>query len=286
MFSNAAKYTMLVIAAFWLLVFILKPNNEDPIQHIIVSDAILDSIVTPKVNNAVSTLFPSADGKMIGPISVSVTNPENLPRWFQFVQEGMIALSALFTAVFAGFGFLSWRKRKIAEWAFEKREKLLSAVYLAEDLIKELRNPLITSSEIINSFSQDNQAQIDESLKSAYKKDAVVYKARWERLAGQLKKVQFSLHGARVIWGSEIKTVISPLFALIRKLNLTIINHLTSIQEREENNYDIFDKPEREEIFKILYNMGTDEEPDEFQKKLTNAITELEEFIKKSSPKL
>lgn len=88
--------------------------------------------------------------------------------------------------------------------------------------------------------------------------------------------IQPDLLEAEALWGEEVKRLFKGLMFLENELSITVEAHLTADNPDEE--------PARREAYRkiiaqrrdIIYDLGTPEEPDEFESDLGNAVSAIE----------
>lgn len=179
---------------------------------------------------------------------------------FKLIAEGITALSAGTAAVIAVLGLNAWKKQLRGKNDYELARRYLRASYRIRDAMKSVRNPFIPVEEINNALKERGPDQSRSDQKDATR---AVYALRWKKVTEAGSDLELEMREAEVSWGVEALEIERDLEDCIKELFVAIKMFL-DVDEIA---------PKRD----IIYDNG---EQDEYNKKLKNAVTKIENYLK------
>lgn len=135
-------------------------------------------------------------------------------------------LKDLITLLFTGMGLyiangglFTWKKQIKNEVADNLHLSLLKL----RDAIRHVRNPAIFPSEDYKAM-QYASAKYPDKPKEELEKNVhpYVYEMRWEEIATASTELELNLLKAEVLWGTEIRKLIKPLYGKLTELNIAL----------------------------------------------------------------
>ncbi|MFC1511729.1 hypothetical protein ACFL5H_00860 [Candidatus Latescibacterota bacterium] len=196
------------------------------------------------------------------------------------VQNVILALSGVTTAILAYIGLSTWRKELKGKSEYAKAKEVLKAVYKVRRAFMYVRNPAIYQYEYPDEMC-DHSGHLKEEHN--YEGTLYVYENRLKPLTEAFQELEEQNLDAQVEWGPEFQNVIIPLRKCMAKIQITIQRML---EEKKNPHYVTKMSPEeRAEESSVLYYGGEDSEHDKFTPKINAAIElfekELRPHIKK-----
>ena len=184
--------------------------------------------------------------------------------------KDIILAGAAVVAAYVGFrGLGTWQRQLRGNTEYQLAKSILASAYEVREAIAIVRHPLME-------YSREPDLP-QEKLKelSAREKEwhalAQAYQSRWEVIPRARAKLDAHLLEAEVLWGSEIRAKVKPLYRLIGELFLAVQDHLEAGKPnaRYQDPGVEFTKKYRE----TLYAIG-DEDP--FKQRLDEVIRGIE----------
>ncbi len=181
---------------------------------------------------------------------------------------GIIALSALLTALFGSKWFDTSDKKMRGRLDYDIARKYLKSVLKLRDAIKIVRNPFIPVGEMENALKENGLSINELNDKNAVNRS--VYSLRWKNVQDAWTNFEEILTEAEISWKDEPVKAQKDLDILIRELRSVIWLFV---------NYPDDFRKELEQKSRMLY--GTHDESDEFAKKINEEIEKIRNFLKK-----
>lgn len=185
------------------------------------------------------------------------------------VKDIVVALAAAGSVGAAWLGLNSWRKQLKVNSEYELSRRLLRAVFKTREAIRQLRNPFISAAEF-EGAAKEAGVEIGNRMGDIPSMGAV-YDSRWKLVSQAVLDFQVEVLEAEVLWGSAIKDKVNGLYQCVRDLKAAIFLHFTYMKNASGIS------AERQLQIEETIN---EREDDEFNKKLQEAITEIENFLK------
>ncbi len=181
--------------------------------------------------------------------------------------KDIITTAAALTAIFVGVsGLDTWKKQLKGRTDYELSRRYLRSLLKLRDSLQYVRNPLITAGE----FTQSRKEIVKESESPDTVEDNVaVYIVRWKKVQEALSDLQIESFEAQVSWGQEILRLEKPIKQLVTKLNVNLMLMLDKELEYSE----------KKESHEVVYNSGSDDNPDKFTSELNIAIENVETYL-------
>ncbi len=178
------------------------------------------------------------------------------------------------TLIVAWLALSTWKKQLKGTDEYQLLKKLLIATYEVEEKIKFVRNPMVTMKK--------------EDIETSSKLDVEmnIYNERYNALVKEYLILKPLVLEANFYWDkNNIKALFTPLEGIIGELRGAIWMHFWV-----KGAYDPFDKPVIDKIEKIandkiIYDTSSKTKPDEFTKKVSLIIAEIETFINENMKK-
>jgi hypothetical protein len=197
------------------------------------------------------------------------------------IKDLVIALAAAVGAGVGVLGLKAWRRQLKGNTEYELARRLLRAVYRVRNALQNVRNPFISSGEIVQALKDAGKApeEIKRDLAKA-EVDGAVYAARWKPVADAISELQVEALEAEVIWDATVSDTLKPLYKCVSELNVSLWQFLRDTQ----GGYRRGLPPEQiEKIEKVVYFESSDPEKDNFTRGLQAAVGLVEKLAK---PKL
>lgn len=198
----------------------------------------------------------------------------NQPTYL-FIKD-LITLALTVAGIIVASGGLStWKKQIRGKKIFEVSYNLNYSVLKLRDAIKHVRNPAIWNNEnykALQYFKNKYPDRIDD-VNLEKNSSIYVYEMRWEEITNAYTEMESHLLAAEVLWGSEILDKIKHLRKKVNELNISLQQHLNPNLATK--------KPE--ELNKIIYDVGNENEKDAFSQEVDTAVDEIANYIKMKS---
>jgi hypothetical protein len=203
---------------------------------------------------------------------IYVMNLTNQPLYL-LIKDILTLAITVAGLIIAGKGLSTWSKQIKGGKEFEIGYNLNYAVLKIRKAISYVRNPAIWNSEMENA-KEDYKLKHPNSSNEDQEKNANshVYVLRWKKITEADTEMESYLLGAEILWEKEILFKMKLLNECIKKLNLNLFYNFNLDVKRTAE--------EREKIFKIVYNQGTEDSPDEFSKEVNEAVKIVHDYIK------
>lgn len=176
----------------------------------------------------------------------------------------LTALSAVIVAMLAIYGVLwEWKKQIKGKTEYETARRYLRTALQLRDSVKFVRNPFISIGEIQSALKENGFDS--EEYKDNEKTNRSVYSIRWKKVMEAQTNMEAELQEAEVLWGDDAVNAQKSLNDLVRELYAALALHLRGLPKVDSKGNE------------LIYNMGED---DEFSKKVTMSIKEIEVFLR------
>jgi hypothetical protein len=115
------------------------------------------------------------------------------PAWldiFNAISASVVALSALFAAIFAARGLSAWRLELVGRRKYELAEEILLAVRQFEEIMRFMRSPISFGSEIAEIKRGEGESEEEHRLRATYAMAHLRYEKKADYFA-RLRALQF-----------------------------------------------------------------------------------------------
>ena len=180
--------------------------------------------------------------------------------------KNIVAVIAPLIAIFIAWrGLSTWNRQLKGTRDSELSRRILVALYKAEMMIREIRNPFVEYK-----LPPDASPFDQEASNKAWAKH---YEDRWKALSETLAELKAAGIEAKAVWDKNFIDDMHPFFASINELH----NHLSEhIQKKLNPGYDpIYD---RKETTRIVY--ATSVEKDDFGKRMKESVDKIDEKVR------
>jgi len=180
------------------------------------------------------------------------------------ITEIIQSITAIIIAGVAIYGLKEWKKQIRGKTNYEVARRYLKASLELRDAMKYVRNPFIPASEMQSALKEHgfSSDEYTDNLKT----NRAVYSVRWKKVQEAWTSLEAESLEAEVCWGSDIASISRPLINLTRELFAELQMYL------DGNRKSLKDE--------LIYNTGSDENPDDFSKKVNQCIDKIREFLK------
>lgn len=193
----------------------------------------------------------------------------------------IVAGASLTAATVAIIGLKTWRRQLTATANAEVSRTLLRTVYRVRNGVSIVRNPFTPSGESASAFRELEIANAaTEALDFPWKVDSSIYQVHLNKLEESVSEMRSAMIEAEVLWGAETEALLEPLFQKVSQLRAAITVYLHSLKDDSRR----MTVPEQEELYKILYDVGGKNVPDQFMKELNEAVKRIEDSLRKRFP--
>jgi len=177
--------------------------------------------------------------------------------------DAITAISAIIIASLAVYGIREWKRQIKGKTNYEIARRYLKASLNLRNTILYVRNPFIFPNETEAALKEHGfeKEEIDN-----HKINLAVYSRRWKKVQEAWSDLEAELLDAEVSWGSDPVNFSAPLIALTRELFVALQMYLDGNRQKIQD--------------ELIYNHGSTDKPDEFSKKVTEAIDKIKEFLK------
>lgn len=189
----------------------------------------------------------------------------------------MLTIAAIVASVVAIKGLSTWNRQLKGEVEYELTRRLLKCAFRIREALKSVRNPVMFGYE---------QPRPEEAEASKMSNDKIrhygltrAYQMRWDKVNEAQTEFQTDILEAEVIWGNVIHQKFKRLLELQGELYSVVQTYLVicdpSKPESTRNSYQEILKKKRD----ILYDLSTEDNPDDFTQDVTKAVKEIEDFL-------
>jgi len=191
---------------------------------------------------------------------------------YLFIKDLVTFLLTTTGIVIAGIGLSTWRKNIKGTKEFETAYNLHYSVLRLRDAIKHVRNPAIWNAENYKAIQHFKNKYPDKANNKDLEKNSnvFVYEMRWEEITNAYTEMESYLLAAEVLWGPEILEKIKNLKKKVAELNVALVQYLNPDQRTRRH----------DELFKIVYDVGNEDEKDAFSQEVSKAIEVIANYIK------
>jgi hypothetical protein len=183
------------------------------------------------------------------------------------IKDIILSISAGIGAAVAIIGLGTWRKQLTGKVEYNAARQLLISIYKIRDAMMLVRNPFISSGEMmdINNKDEKEKNQINEGVEIAYSN-------RWQKVSDAHTEASTNLLEAEALWGDDIKNRYVDLTKNITKLYSTIRLYITSLESYSDLKF-------RDRDQDILY-FNSEKSKDLFQIEVDKKIESIEKILK------
>lgn len=188
-------------------------------------------------------------------------------QFIEFISQNsdtITSLSAIIISGLAIYGVREWKRQIKGKTEYEIARRLLRSSLKLRDAIKYVRNPFIPVEEMKSAVKE--QGFNEKEYEDNNKMNLAVYSVRWKKVQEAWTNLEVDLLEAEVSWGDEPVKISRPLTTSARKLFSAIQLYLRDKARITED--------------KIIYNQGSEEEPDDFTIEVNRSIEDIRKFLK------
>lgn len=196
-------------------------------------------------------------------------------------KDVVISAAAIIGAIVAVKGLGTWQRQLKGQSEYELSRRILVTLFKYRDSINGVRNPMMWAYEM--PLPSEEEAKKMSQEQASFYGTSKAYQNRWDKVKIEKISLYADLLESEAIWSIELKELFKPIFKLEHELFIKVRHHIELI-DPDTN------KAKREAITKIdeksrdiMYDIMSDEEPDEYKKDLLSAIEDVEKYLK---PKL
>ena len=188
--------------------------------------------------------------------------------------------STIILAVIAIIGLQTWKKQLQGKTEYELARRLLRAVYKTRDAIKLVRNPFASASEIAAAVKE---AGIDLDLLDPEfhnQSQGALYQRRWKKIQEAISELDVEAFEAEVIWGKEVRDVLTPLRQQVGLLHSYVEMYLRNQNKpsRRIPNEEMIEKID--EVIYDFHDLTDTKSENAFSVKTTEAIMDIENYLR------
>lgn len=193
---------------------------------------------------------------------------------FAKVAPGAAALGA---ALVAWSGLGAWKKQLRGKESYELARRVLRAVLKSRDEIRRVRAPMMLAGEIGAAYEAAGVPRPVGLEGAGGKGEGLVYQQRWNALASQLTELEAELIEAEVLWGSALREPNGRLRRCTGELYSALV---MTMRARAESRHDSQLALLAEKNFRILYEISSESDPDEFGKRIDEIVQTFERLLR------
>lgn len=178
------------------------------------------------------------------------------------------------TLIVAWLALSTWKKQLKGTDEYQLLKKLLIATYEVEEKIKFVRNPMVTMKK--------------EDIETSSKLDVEmnIYNERYNALVKEYLILKPLVLEANFYWDkNNIKALFTPLEGIIGELRGAIWMHFWVKGAYDPYNKPMIDAERKIKNDEIIYDTSSKTEPDEFTRKVSLIILDIEAFINEKMKK-
>lgn len=200
----------------------------------------------------------------------------DVAQYVDVVKNIVLACTGVFAGYVAWQGLTTWRRQLYGNAEYDLVKRLLLASYRLREEFKKVRHPAMWGSEMPSPPKEMN-LNADQThfygMQQAYMK-------RWEGIDSISADLNSSLLEAEVLWGASVRGSFDELIKLRHELLRAISLHLQSSNPSESQEGRRAAGQLSRKGRDIMYDLSTNEEPDQYTKDVQNAIAEIENAMK------
>ena len=199
-----------------------------------------------------------------------------LQSWVALIKDIVTAIAAGTAAVIGVLGLRAWKAQLKGKTEYETARTLLRCVYKVRDAIRSVRNPLQGAGEIAQALKESGVVIERPDPRFQIASEEAVYQRRWVGVRDAWQELDLAAFEAEVLWGKDTRDVLAPLRACAAELYSYIQMHLRYVESPPKN-----PKPgQSENIDKVIYDGLDDPQENPFTRKMAEAVTGIEDFIR------
>lgn len=186
------------------------------------------------------------------------------------------AFGTLLLGVAAIKGVNQWKAEIRGRTEFEAAKNYLRAAYYLRKELNYCRSPMISAQEFPDGYNP-----LEANARERYSAHAHVYSNRWADVANAFVDLEAASLEAEVLWGKQVVALTAAIKKCVTRLRASMQASLRNI-ESDGRNFQA--NPEFGERVEQDITYAGDEEGNELESLLTDAIRAIEEFTKQHLP--
>lgn len=192
----------------------------------------------------------------------------------------IVATAAAATAgIVAVVGLNAWRRQYSAKINHEQARRLLKELYAARDMVNFIRSPFISAGEFVEARQAAGEEEPKNMTTGSTDHDvALVYQRRWQLASESFRSFEAELVEAEVLWGDSAKEAAESFRHSVRDLRINIELYLRAKIGRWWERSQDSERIEKYE--KVIYKISDSPDEDEFSRKVNDAVSSLESFLR------
>ncbi|MEW8291974.1 MAG: hypothetical protein AB2672_15750 [Candidatus Thiodiazotropha endolucinida] len=188
------------------------------------------------------------------------------------IKDLCIAGAAVTTAYVAWRGVESWRSELKGRADFEIARNFMKSTYQLRDAIETCRSPWVSLTEFPEGYMSKSNPTADEKGEA----ELHVYSNRWKEIYTCIQQFDTVSIEAEALWGKQINSKGSVLRKCVGELK-TAIDAVIRNAYSEGRDFES-EKEYGKEMEHIVKN--TDSENNQFTKKINDAISDIESYVR------
>lgn len=199
-----------------------------------------------------------------------------LAHLVSIIKDIVLAGAAAVGAFVAVQGLSTWNRQLKGGVEYDLARRLLKCTYRLREAIRGVRNPVMWAHEMPSPPEQAASGMSADKIR--FYGTANAYQKRWDAVSAVRVDLQTELLEAEALWGREVYTKFKPLDSLQLELasKLRLYLEVCNPDNHSRDTYQQAYHQKRD----ILYDLGDDEKPDDFDSEMSQAVTAIELFLK------
>jgi len=179
------------------------------------------------------------------------------------IPDAITAISAIIIAVLAIYGIREWKRQIKGKTNYEIARRYLRAALKFRNEIQYVRNPFIPVNEMQIALKEHGFKS--EEYTDTVKTNMAVYSRRWKKVQEAWSDLEVELLDAEVSWGLDAVDASKDLILLAKELFAALQMYIDGNRKKIKD--------------ELIYNQGTPGEPDDFSKRVMEAIDKIKVFL-------
>jgi len=182
----------------------------------------------------------------------------------------VVALVAAASAGAAWLGVSAWRRELQGRTEYDLARRALIGVYRIRDAMARVRAPFMAVWEYADRPGRPPDQRLSDADDLAY-----AYQDRWRSVQEAKSALDVDLLEAEAIWGDLLKEATMELSKCIIDLSVNITQYVGAQRGTR------MDPQRMAHVERVIWPMGTDEQPDEYGERLAQVISVFDEKLRR-----